>query len=153
MTDPETIARAVLSRLQTHLPASLDAIDAEAADGLVLEDPVEYVLGDKLLILDSPTVCVDIDRDHLTYAPGAVGTMETTLMVGVVMQDLDRDQLSLRLWRTLRAVREVLQDQTLGGLVQRLYVDDVQYTDATQVPSGKAFIKGGAVVLRALQAR
>lgn len=128
----EYAAARIVSTLQTYLPAELDLIDAEMADGITLEDVSNakyYSYEAEAGSLDeSPAITVNVEATEplmllsTTNSPG-LDRSRHRVMVGVHMKnegnEADPATMKKRVLRYARAITRILVNKypTLGGTV------------------------------------
>ena len=109
MYDMETICTAIITELQTNLPAQLDIIDADKADGITLADPLEYYLSDRKLG-QYPTVIVQPAASEAVLEAEKYGLEVHGIEVFVVLVGSeDTDTLVKRVLRTVKGIQATLE--------------------------------------------
>jgi hypothetical protein len=128
--DTEDVLEAIQTQLDSNLGSSLDAIDAEKNDGILLDDVVDiYIYAPGLVdrfpaIILAPTPPARHIEESAMYDLRVVGVSTFVLLVG------NKGELDLwrRTYRTMRGVIDViLADRTLGDEVDDCMVVSENY--------------------------
>jgi len=146
------VADQIVDTLTTDLPAMLDTLEAEYADGLELPDiPGAHIfMAEKLRLPSVPFVFVIPDRTETQPFSGEsrYGIEFHQLTIAVVDGgNITPDLMKRRCIRYVRAAQEVLlADRTLDGTVEDVLVMGKDYAPLMQVESG--LIQEGQVTVR-----
>ena len=116
----EGLVDAIKAALVAGLPAKLDALDAEYADGIVLADPEAYYVSERELESIHGDAAVAILGDSWAAQPGqydAGGCINPVheVRVAVVAFDVDQETLRRRIFRYVRAIFEVIDAEHATG--------------------------------------
>lgn len=111
----ETIADAIIAKLQAGLATRVAAINAADTQGVTISTPTRFYLGgpDDGIAPPDPAIVVTILPGGQYGEEGPHSFIYTAeLLVGVYDLDTSRQQLVRKLWRQARAVIETLWDDT-----------------------------------------
>lgn len=125
----EGLVDEVVTYLTDNLPARLDLIDTEMTDSLVLADPVVYETAEKSLeSLAKYPVCVVLVPDTtIGQWTGVEVWGEHSLLIGMIVLDVDPTDLRKRLYRYARALFEELADaHGDGGITWNIGVGPIE---------------------------
>lgn len=150
----EDIVKQLRAVLQNQLPAKLDQIELERADGVTLEDIQSFVIqeGHKDGRQRYPSVTI---LGEATTATNALSRRrELRHRVSVLIMDRvvspDSELSQVRRWRYVEAVERVLaSDPTLGGKAVDSVVTSHRYSLEGRDREG--FVRGAVLTLEALE--
>ncbi len=109
-----TLAEGLVDSIVTYFTASfgavLDIIDAEMADGIILDDPVVIETAEQNFksIQNYPVMMVLVDNATIGKWTGAEVEGGYQLMIGMIVIDADPTVLRKRLYRYGRAIFETI---------------------------------------------
>ena len=129
MYDAEKICTAIITELEDNLPAKLDAIDTEKNDGITLENPKEYYLGEQK-VGAFPAVIVQPMATDVTLEGQRYGhEVHLIEIYALLVGSEDADTLTKRVLRTVRGIQETLEDNPqLDGNVNWMRVVSKDYS-------------------------
>jgi len=152
--DIVAVCDSIVSTLKTYLPAKLDVLDVEYADGIVLENVLDqsYFISEKLNITQYPVVCVVPDRTEIPtdgqYRYG-IEYHYVTIMIALAARGQIEEQLKRRTGRTIRAIEEVLLTYfTLSSDVADLICLQKPY--APMISEGNALLQEAQLSVRVM---
>ena len=148
------VADTIVAQMKASLPAKLNEMDAEYADGIVLEDfePGNYFISEKDKIPGYPVMCVIPERTEVPsdgqYRYG-IEYHFVQIAIALIGRGETEEILKRRTLRTVRAVEEVcLTSFTLNGSVSDLIVQGKTYSPL--VAQGNELLQEAQVTVRAM---
>ena len=128
------MSEVVVTQMKASLPAKLTALNAEYADGIVLEnvEPGNYFISEKEKVPAYPVMCVIGNSTEMPvdgqYRYG-IEYHDITIAIALVFRGASEEELKRRTSRMARAVEEVcLDNQTLSGSCADVVVTDKQFS-------------------------
>lgn len=112
-TFAEGLVDEILTYLDNNLPGKLDDIDSQLADGIVLDDPVSYLMRDPAdlrALTNVPSMFGKVPRTNVTGWHETSAWQNHVLWLYLVDRANDPETLSKRLYRYARAIWETLVD-------------------------------------------
>lgn len=148
--DIGNVADKLVAKLRASLPAKLDSLDSEYADGITLEDiPTDnYFISERQKMPGFPLLCVIPERSDPSNAEFrySIEYHDLTLAIALTANE-DEDTLKRRTLRTIRGVEEVLlDDRTLGGSVDDVLIGQKMY--APMLSNGNALLQEAQLSVR-----
>ena len=143
--NPQDSAEAVITALTAGMATQLDAIDTEYGDGITLPDVDKYWRGPQVRYPGHLNVVVVPAASEPDNSPDQVQAHE--ILVQVVLSEgasstsyTTTELLTIKLWRIVRAVQELLNKSRLSDSVDMCYM---QSADATEIDpaQGNAFMQ------------
>ena len=159
LKDVEAVLDAIKSELAANLPAKLDALDAEKADEITLEDVAHYWVCDVPQTPRYPSVEIIAEPTALPALTQKSGQQDDRIVVVATLANSEAlngetvaETLFRKVARTVRAIQEVLQDNpslTSGGTAQVnwLRVTQKEYSPTGLVPDTGLYVKAGALAV------
>lgn len=118
----EDIIKQIRTLLQNQLPAKLDRIELERADGVTLEDIQSFFVqpDHKDTCIKYPNITILGEAATATNAPSHRRELRHRIYIWVIFREVfpDSDLAPAKLWRYVEAIERVLaSNPTLGGRV------------------------------------
>ena len=159
LKDVEAVVDAIRSELEAHLPAKLDAIDAEKADDITLEDVAGYYVGEASQIARYPCVEIIAEPTALDAQSQKSGQEDDHIVLVTTVANSEalngetvEETLFRKVARTIRGIQEVLRDNpnlSSGGAAQVNWMRVAQkdYSPTRTVPETALYVKAGALIV------
>lgn len=141
----------VKAYLQTNLPAKLDALDTEYADGIMLDDIKAFYIAEQD-VPETPALFVLASSSNLTER-GHDDRFDPRhrMTVGVMVNEQDTEKLRKRIYRYIRAIIELLhQGEDSAGLPYVFDLENANYSSIF-VDRDNRFIADGQVEFVAIK--
>lgn len=111
LTGIEPVIDAIIGQLTAHLPAKLDALEAEYGGSITLDAPGRIVFGERAIMAGVPWVELypvgsDVEHDSVRFLD-----MIHEVALGIFTADADEEILTRKLLRYTRAIAETLADR------------------------------------------
>lgn len=151
--DSVWIADTMITHLQSCLPAKLDTLDTEYADGITLDDvPNEYYyVSEKQKLEGFPLVCVISDEADARPDTGEAryGLEFHQMIIAIALVgNNSEEELTRRTSRTLRGIQECFEDNpTMNCSVDVVEIVSKQYLPLLADENG--LLKEAQLTLRA----
>ena len=148
---------AIITYLTANLPAKLNAIDTAFGDGLVTDDPVNYLRSDGsvLSVPAFPIVVVKADRETVHKFGNAYTDGIYRFLIHVLIEDQEPETLEKRVERTAQAIWETMVDGEWAAAVAPIVGEqpEIAYSSTYTDPSNN-YLAGATirVSLRQLEA-
>ncbi|HHT9134179.1 MAG TPA: hypothetical protein ACFYD2_04690 [Candidatus Avalokitesvara rifleensis] len=128
----EDIVRQIRALLQNELPAKLDQIELERADGVTLEDIQSFFIqpGHKDASIKYPNITILGEATTATNALSHRRELRHRISVWVTFREVSPDSglAQIKLWRYMEAIERILaSDPTLTGKAQNSVVIKHEY--------------------------
>ena len=148
----EDIAKQIRTLLQNQLPAKLDQIELERADGVILEDIQSFFMqpGHKDAPIKYPNITI---RGEVTIATNALSHrkgLRHKVSIMIVFREVspDSELAQSKLWRYVEAIERVIaSDPTLG----RNAVDSTVTGHAYHQKAEGEFIRKAMLMMEVLE--
>ena len=133
--NPQDSANAIITVLNSDMSAKLNALDSEYDDGIILDDVDNFwrapqeVYPSKVNIVVAPTSSEVVNSPEqrqlhsITVEVIVTGNQSSSTYSGTEL-------ITIRLWRTFRAVQECINKSTLSSKVDQSYVNNL---DASEI--------------------
>ena len=133
--NPQDSANAIITVLNSDMSAKLNALDSEYDDGIILDDVDNFwrapqeVYPSKVNIVVAPTSSEVVNSPEqrqlhsITVEVIVTGNQSSSTYSGTEL-------ITIRLWRTCRAVQECINKSTLSNNVDQCYVNTL---DASEI--------------------
>jgi len=135
LRDPQASCNSIISVLNSGMAAKLNALDSSYDDGIVLDDvdsfwraPQEnYPNSVNIVVVPTSTEVVNSPEQRevqsISIEVIVTGSQSSSTYAGTEM-------ITIRLWRTCRAVQELINKTTLSDAVDQCYVESI---DASEI--------------------
>lgn len=148
----EDIVKQIRALLQNQLPAKLDQIELERADGVTLKDVQSFHLQpwDKGGRLSYPNITILGEATNATNALSRSRELRHRISVWVTIREVSPDSElgQTKLWRYVEAVERILaSDPTLGGKVMDSIITSHEYP----LKKGEEFIRSAILIMTVLE--
>ena len=133
--NPQAAANSLITTLQAGMTAKLAALDTSYGDGITLDgvdyfwrSPQEnYPANVNLVIVPTSTAAVNSpDQRQLHYI--SIEVIVTTSQSSATYSGTE--MITIRLWRTCRAVQELINKSTLSDAVDQVFLERI---DASEI--------------------
>ena len=133
--NPQDSANSIITVLNSGMSAKLNALDSEYDDGIVLDDVDNYWRSPQenypnkvnLVVVATSSEVVNSPEQRQLHSISAevvlTGSQSSSTYSGSEM-------ITIRLWRTCRAVQELINKTTLSNTVDQCYVQTI---DASEI--------------------
>lgn len=131
-TFAEGLVNEVSAYLSANLPTKLDAIDTAIGDGIVLADPVDYLMrqpGGPKSILNWPSMFLLVPQGNVISWHEASAEQSYVLWLYLFARDIDKETLSKRLYRYARAIWETLVDHQFSTATWKMGIGSTPLID------------------------
>jgi hypothetical protein len=157
LKDVEAVVDAIRFELETNLPAKLDAIDAEKADEITLEDVAHYHVCDASQTPAYPSVEIIAEPTALPAGSQKTGQEDDRIVLIATVANSEalngesvEETLFRKVARTVRGIQEVLEDNpnlSSGGTAQVnwMRITEKDYSPTGIVPDTGLYVKAGAL--------
>jgi hypothetical protein len=148
----EDIVRQIRALLQNQLPAKLDQVELERADGVTLEDIQSFFIqpGHKDARIKYPNITILGEATTAANALSHRRELRHRISLWVTFREVspDSELPQIKLWRYVEAVERTLAgDPTLGGKAVDLVVTSHEYP----IKVGEEFIKKALLIMKVLE--
>ena len=148
----ENIVRQIRTLLQNELPAKLDQIELERADGVTLEDIQSFFIqpGHKDARIKHPNITILGETTTATNALSHRRELRHRISLWVILREVstDSDLAPAKLWRYVEAIERILaSNPTLGGKVINSEVTNHVYFNKGR----EEFIRIAALIIEILE--
>ena len=148
----ENIVRQIRTLLQNELPAKLDQIELERADGVILEDIQSFFMqpGHKDARIKYPNITILGEATTATNALSHRRELRHRISLWVILREVstDSDLAPAKLWRYVEAIERILaSNPTLGGKVINSEVTNHVYFNKGR----EEFIRIAALIIEILE--
>lgn len=133
--NPQDAANSLITTLQSGMTAKLAALDSAYADGITLDDvdyywrsPQEqYPAKVNVIVVPTSSEAVNSpDQRQLHYI--SIEVIVTTSQSSATYSGTE--MITIRLWRTCRAIQELINKSTLSDAVDQVYLERI---DASEI--------------------
>jgi len=133
--NPQDAANSLITTLQAGMTAKLAALDSAYADGITLDDvdyywrsPQEqYPAKVNVIVVPTSSEAVNSpDQRQLHYI--SIEVIVTTSQSSATYSGTE--MITIRLWRTCRAIQELINKSTLSDAVDQVYLERI---DASEI--------------------
>lgn len=146
----EPIMDRAKSILVAHMPAALDALDAEYADFVLPDIAAFYIEGQDAAGVQLPALYLYSLPPQITPQSGSA--LMDYLVRAAVLEACDAyglEHLHRKLWRYLRAIEETLRDHhNEAGIWSGVYLDAYEYHDVETDELTDTYFRAMAVRMR-----
>ena len=152
---PEDTITALVTVLTADLPAKLDSLDTEYTDALALDDISKFWLNyqEADRYDETPALVIVSTRSEITFRTYRIYDHVITIHIIMIGNDVvgsysPQETLTLRLYRTARAIVETLETKpklTISGsdYCDRIVVESIDYSDT--FTDGEEFRRDGLI--------